>query len=141
MIYERLEDSLQYKDVTLQHLEQFATLGMLVCTVFKETKVMILNFQTDISGKTVQTQIRLFLEEQYDEGLHCLLSLWQYFEAFLHGRTYYRKVAKFSDVKKLSCNLPKIQEKRPNLRVFRQKDANEIANSEYPDQTAPIGAV
>ena len=29
MIYERLEDSLQYRDITLQHLEQFATLGML----------------------------------------------------------------------------------------------------------------
>ena len=38
MIYERLEDSLQYKDVTLQHLEQFATLGTLVCTVFKGLK-------------------------------------------------------------------------------------------------------
>ena len=33
------------------------------------------------------------------------------------------------------CNLPKMQEKRPNLRVFRQKDANEIANSEDPDQS------
>ena len=38
-------------------------------------------------------------------------------------------------------NLPKIQEKRPNLRVFRQKDANGITNSEDPDQTAPLGAV
>ena len=41
----------------------------------------------------------------------------------------------------LLCNLPKIQTKRPNLRVFRQKDANGIANSEDPDQTAPPGAV
>ena len=39
------------------------------------------------------------------------------------------------------CNLPKIQTKRPNLRVFRQEDANGIANSEDPDQTAPRGAV
>ena len=46
------------------------------------------------------------------------------------------KVLKFSDIRKLCCNLPKIQEKRPSLRVFRQKDANEIANSEDPDQTA-----
>ena len=30
---------------------------------------------------------------------------------------------------------------RPNLRVFCQNDANEIAKSEDPDQTAPIGAV
>ena len=39
----------------------------------------------------------------------------------------YRKVTKFSDTRKLRCNLPKIQTKRPNLRVFHQKDANGIA--------------
>ena len=54
----------------------------------------------------------------------------------------YCKVPKFSDNRKLCCiNLPKIQEKRPNLSVFRQKDANGIANSGHPDQTAPLGAV
>ena len=53
----------------------------------------------------------------------------------------YCKVPKFSDVRKLCCNPPKIQKERPNLRVFLQKDANEIANSEDPDQTAPLGAV
>ena len=50
----------------------------------------------------------------------------------------YRKVPKFSDTRILCC---KIQEKRPNLGVFRQKDANGIANSADPDQTAPLGAV
>ena len=39
------------------------------------------------------------------------------------------------------CNLHKIQEKRRNLWVFHQKDANKIANSGDPDQTAPLGAV
>ena len=39
------------------------------------------------------------------------------------------------------CKLPGVQTKRPNLREFRQKDANGIANSEDPDQTAPLGAV
>ena len=34
--------------------------------------VMILSFQTDRSGQTVHTQIRLLLEEQSDQGLHCL---------------------------------------------------------------------
>ena len=53
----------------------------------------------------------------------------------------YRKVPKFSDTRKLCCNLPKIQTKRPNFRVIYQKDANGIANSEDPDQTAPLGAV
>ena len=50
----------------------------------------------------------------------------------------YRKVPKFSDARKLCFNLPKIQEKRPNLWVFRQKDANGIENSGDPDQTAPL---
>ena len=45
----------------------------------------------------------------------------------------YCKVPKFSDYKKLWCNLPKIYEKRPNLWVFLQKDANGIANSEDTD--------
>ena len=31
----------------------------------------------------------------------------------------------------------KIQTKSPNLKVFSQEDANGIANSEDPDQTAP----
>ena len=53
----------------------------------------------------------------------------------------YRKVPKFSDARNLCCNLPKIQTKSPNLRVFRQKDAEGIANSEDLDQTAPRGAV
>ena len=53
----------------------------------------------------------------------------------------YRKVPKFSDARKLCSNLPKIQTMRPNLRVFCQKDVNGIANSEDPDQTAPLGAV
>ena len=53
----------------------------------------------------------------------------------------YLKVPKFLDARKLCCNLPKIQEKRPNLWVFRQTDANGTANSEDPDQTAPLRAV
>ena len=53
----------------------------------------------------------------------------------------YRKVPKFSDARKLCCNLPKILRKRSNLCVFLQKEARGIANSEDPDQTAPLGAV
>ena len=33
---------------------------------------MILSFRTDLPGQIVQTQIRLLLEEQSDQGLHCL---------------------------------------------------------------------
>ena len=38
-----------------------------------EFTVMTLSFQTDRSGQTLQTQIRLLLEEQSDQCLHCLL--------------------------------------------------------------------
>ena len=34
---------------------------------------MILSFQTVRSGQTLQTQIRLLLVEQSNQGLHCLL--------------------------------------------------------------------
>ena len=33
---------------------------------------MILSFRTGRPGQTVQTQIRLLLEEQSDQGLYCL---------------------------------------------------------------------
>ena len=61
--------------------------------------------------------------------------------SFLRFSKYYRKVLKFSDARKLCCNLTKIQGKRPNLCVFLRKEANGITNSEDPDQTAPLGAV
>ena len=34
---------------------------------------MTLSFRTDRSGQTVKTEISLLLEEQSDQGLHCLL--------------------------------------------------------------------
>ena len=54
----------------------------------------------------------------------------------------YSKFPEFSVARKLCCNLPKIQTwvKPSNLRVFHRKDANGIANSEDPDQTAPLGS-
>ena len=48
---------------------------MLFLSYLAENKlvtVMILSFRTDRSEQTVQTQIRLLLEEQSDQGLHCL---------------------------------------------------------------------
>ena len=53
----------------------------------------------------------------------------------------YLKAPEFSDTITLCFNLPKTQTKRPNFRVFCQKEANRTANSEDPDQTAPLGAV
>ena len=65
-----------------------------------------------------------------------LCNIWSY--NFHYMIFIYRKIPKFSDTRKLCCNLPRIQEKRPDLWVFRQKDANGIANSGDPDQTAPL---
>ena len=55
--------------------------------------------------------------------------------------TAYRKVPKFSDARNLCCNLLKFKQRGQILRVFCQNGANGIANSEDPDQTAPLGAV
>ena len=51
------------------------------------------------------------------------------------------KAPKLSHARELCCKLPKIRTKMPNLKILCQKDANGIANSEDPDQTAPLGAV
>ena len=48
--------------------------------------VMILSFRTDMSGQTVQTQIRLLLEEQSDQGLHCLPFRLHSLDSLLYGR-------------------------------------------------------
>ena len=47
-----------------------------------------------------------------------------------------RKVPKFSDTRNFAVIHLKFK-----LKVFCQKHANGIANSEDPDQTAPLGAV
>ena len=48
--------------------------------------VMILSFRKDMPGQTVQTQIRLLLEEQSDQGLHCLPFRLHRLESLLYGR-------------------------------------------------------
>ena len=50
------------------------------------TTVMILSFQTDMPGQTVQTQIRLLLEEQSDQALNCLPFHLHRLESLLYGR-------------------------------------------------------
>ena len=50
------------------------------------TTVMILSFRTDMPGQTVQIQIRLPLEEQSDQGLHCLLLRLLHLDSLLYGR-------------------------------------------------------
>ena len=59
--------------------------GMLFDNFWKST-VMILNFWRDRSEQTVQTQIRLLLEEQSDQGLHCLPFRLHCLDSLLYGR-------------------------------------------------------
>ena len=53
----------------------------------------------------------------------------------------YRKVPKFSDARNFAVIHLKFKQKRLNLKVFCQKHANGIANSEDQDQTVPLGAI
>ena len=48
--------------------------------------VMILSFRTDRPGQTVQTQIRLLLEEQSDQGLHYLPFLLHRLDSLVYGK-------------------------------------------------------
>ena len=48
--------------------------------------VMILSFWTDRPGQTVQTWIRLLLEEQSDQGLHCLPFRLHRLDSLLYGK-------------------------------------------------------
>ena len=52
----------------------------------KEYTIMFQSFRTDMPGLTVQTQIRLLLEEQSDQGLHCLPSRLHRLDSLLYGR-------------------------------------------------------
>ena len=75
--------------------------------------VMILSFRTDWSGQIVQTQIRLLLKEQPDQGLHYLQYCPHLLDAILDGKTSFFPVlafrmitAKFSSVKTSVWLLP-----------------------------------
>ena len=60
---------------------QFGQIDKKFCTV------MIISFWTDWSGQIVQTHIRLFLEEQSDQGLHYLQYCLHLLNALLGGKT------------------------------------------------------
>ena len=47
---------------------------------------MILSFWTNMHRQTVQTQIRLLLEEQSDQGLHCLPFRLHRLDSLLDGK-------------------------------------------------------
>ena len=56
-------------------------------------------------------------------------------------QTVYRKFPKYSDTQTVCCNHSKIWTMWLNHREMSPNDADEMANSVDPDQTAPVGAV
>ena len=62
------------------------TVHVSFCAMVFSCIVIILNFRTDMPGQTVQTQIRLLLEEQSDQGLHCLPFRLHRLDSLLYGR-------------------------------------------------------
>ena len=93
-------------------------------------------------------QVIKFATSYFSSANKCLLKVAQFaaqLERYERAVEIYEEVStvspKFSDTRKLCYNLPEIQDKKQNLWAFHQKDANGIANSEDPDQTAPLGAV
>ena len=52
----------------------------------RSNTVMILRFRRDRSGQTVQTQISLLLQEQSDQGLHCLQCCLHPLDVMLYGK-------------------------------------------------------
>ena len=52
---------------------------------------MTLSFRTDRPGQTVETQIRLLLQEQSDLGPHCLSFCLHLLDTLLYGKTTLRK--------------------------------------------------
>ena len=53
----------------------------------------------------------------------------------------YRKNPKNSDIRNICCNHPEMLTMRLYHRLMLLRDADGIANSVDPDQTAPLGAV
>ena len=58
-----------------------------------------------------------------------------------HFHGTYRKFPKYSDTQKIGCKLSKIWTVWLYHRVMSPNDADGMANSVDPDQTAPLGAV
>ena len=65
----------------------------------------------------------------------------QSFVLSVHFTTYYRKFPKYSDTQNICCNHFKNSTMWLYHRVMSPNDADGMANSVDPDQTAPLGAV
>ena len=60
-----------------------------ILIVLKVSKLMLLSFPRDKIEQTVQTQIRLVIEEQSDQGLHYLLFFLHYLCLVMRKPAFY----------------------------------------------------
>ena len=70
-----------------------------------------------------------------------MLDKWKSTSKYSPLNLYYRNDPKFSDTQKICCNHSKIWTMWIYHRVMSPNDADGMANSADPDQTAPLGAV
>ena len=63
------------------------------------------------------------------------------FDPSIGKKLLYRKIPKFSDTQNVAEMYLKFKQRHQILGNFIKKGANGIANSENPDQTAPLGVV
>ena len=73
-------------ELTRQGLHKYLKFYTVLGASDNRHTVMILSFRTDMPGQTVQTQIRLLLEEQSDQGLNCLPFRLHRLDSLLYGR-------------------------------------------------------
>ena len=78
--------SLTVKQKKMKKNKNFMYLRHIIFCIFLHSTVMILSFRTDRPGQTVQTQIRLLLEEQSDQGLHCLPFRLHRLDSLVYGK-------------------------------------------------------
>ena len=105
----RLNKNPQHISCRVKHQQRYIVKNY-VRSNFKEKfadsfiTVMIQSSRTERSGQPVQTQIRLLLEEQSDQGLHCLLFHLHLFDEIPKGfasfLNFRQITAKFSGIRK-----------------------------------------
>ena len=75
------------QDISAVHLEHLGDVFICCHMPWLRLIIKILNFRTDIFGAKPCRLIRRLLEEQSDQGLHCLLFHFHHLEVLHIGRT------------------------------------------------------
>ena len=79
---------LNYQKLKMSELIWLRHCGFLALLCSLSITVMILSFRTDRPGQTVQTQIRLLLQEQSGQGLHYLSFRLHRLDSLVYGKSH-----------------------------------------------------